>query len=174
MIIVKRVLDDDSVWRWIAKLAQTVAESDDAHAVWSEADVVFARFIGHRLFTVLGYNEHAGEVIRLYSNQPAQYPVSGTKPMGATPWGDHVLKRGQHFIGKDAADIEWAFPDHALIASLGLESVINLPIRVAGKTIGTVNLLHVANFYHQDQIEIGNTLATLLAPTMLLRHAARS
>ena len=141
--------------------------------MWAQADAVFAEFIGHRLFTVLGYDEQAGEVIRLYSNRPTEYPVSGSKAMAETPWGEHVLKRGRHFIGKDAADLEWAFPDHVLIASMGLESVINLPIRVAGATIGTVNLLHVANFYREDQIEIGTIQAALLAPVMLVRHSAR-
>jgi GAF domain-containing protein len=169
-VTVEQSTDNTSGWPLLAELARTVAESDDEHAIWAHADAVFASFIGHRLFTVLGCNEQVGEVIRLYSSRPAEYPVSGTKVMRSTPWGDHVLKQGRHFIGKDAADIEWAFPDHVLIASMGLESIINLPVRAAGTTIGTINLLHVANFYHQDQIEIGTILAALLAPVLIRKR----
>ena len=161
--------DSDDVWHLIAGLARTVANSADENVVWVHADAVFGAIIGHQLFTVLGCDEQAATVTRLYSNRPSEYPLGGTKPMRATPWGDQVLKRGQVFIAKDAADIEWAFPDHALIASMGLASAINLPIRVAGTTLGTVNLLHVAGFYHHSHVEVGTILAALLAPVLLKR-----
>ena len=160
-------------WPLIAGLVQTLAQSKDPHAVWVQAEAIFGRLIGHQLFTVLGYDESAGEVIRLYSSQPEQYPVSGTKPMGPTPWGELVLKQGQIYIGSDASDIEWAFPDHALIAAMGLQSALNLPIRVAGTTLGTVNLLHGAHFYDHAPLQLGSVLAALLAPVLLASRNER-
>ena len=162
--------DKSALWPVAADLARMVAQSADENAICACAQSAFAQAIGHQLFTVLAYNEQAGEVVRMYSNRPTEYPVSGTKAMGPTPWGAHVLQRGKFFIGRNAADIEWAFPDHALIASMGLQSALNLPVRVAGTTLGTINLLHVAGHYHQAQVEVGSILAALLAPVLLARR----
>jgi len=46
--------------------------------------------VGHELSTLL-YVDGA-EVARARSSRPAEYPVSGRKPMGPTPWGEHVMK----------------------------------------------------------------------------------
>jgi len=161
---------DSAVWSSAARLAKVVADADDSAAglatVWAEAESIFGELIGHQLFTVLAYNADSGLVIRLYSNQPEQYPVSGTKPMGATPWGDRVLKQRLPYIGHNADDIRWAFFDHELIASMGLESTCNLPVQAFGQTLGTINLLHRADFYSEDCLAAGSVLAGLLAPIM--------
>ena len=151
----------------LIRLARSVARNEDRQSVWHCAEQVFAELIGHQLFTVLGYDERAGEVTRLYSNRPSQYPVSGTKAMGPTPWGEQVLQQGEPYIGYTAADIRWAFPDHELIASMGLESTFNIPVQFANQTLGTVNLLHEVNYYDESSLEIGLVLATLLAPTLM-------
>lgn len=158
---------NDSSWPLFAGLARTVAQLDDEQIVWAHADDVFRSVIGHQLFTVLRYDAANGNVTRLYSNRPSEYPVSGTKHKGPTPWGEQVLKQGRYYLGRNAADIEWAFEDHALIASMGLESVLNLPIRVANTTLGTVNLLHVADYYDESHLDVGTILATLLAPVFM-------
>ena len=127
---------------------------------------VFAEALGHQLFTVLIHNEPAGEVRRCYSSRPDEYPVQGAKSMGPTPWGDLVLKQGKPFLGVDEAAIRWAFPDHQLIISMGLGSAINLPLRLAGRTLGTLALLDRAGHYRQEHLEIGAILAALLVPVM--------
>lgn len=157
----------DSTWPLFAGLARTVAQFDDEQTVWAHAEAVFRSVIGHQLFTVLRYDAASGNVTRLFSNRATEYPVSGTKHKGPTPWGEQVLKRGQHFLGYNAEDIKWAFEDHALIASMGLESALNLPIRVANTTLGTVNLLHVANYYNESHLDVGTAVATLLAPVLM-------
>jgi GAF domain-containing protein len=127
-------------------------------------DDALAELIGHKLFTILYTSPDAQQVIRMYSNQPKAYPVSGAKKMGSTPWGDLVITRGQPYIGKDMDDVKWAFFDHELIASLGCESVLNVPVVVNGRTLGTLNLLHRANWYENDHIAIATPFAYLLAP----------
>ena len=162
----------DSSWTLFAGLARTIAQLDEEQIVWAHAEAVFRSVIGHQLFTVLRHNEASGNVTRLYSNRPTQYPVSGTKHKGPKPWGERVLKQGQYYLGHNADDIKWAFEDHVLIASMGLESVLNLPIRVANTTLGTVNLLHVANYYDKSHVDVGTILATLLAPAFMARPHA--
>ena len=162
----------DSTWPLFAGLARTIAQLDDEQIVWAHAEAVFRSVIGHQLFTVLRYDEASGNVTRLYSNRAAEYPVSGSKHKGPTPWGERVLTQGQYYLGYNADDIKWAFEDHALIASMGLESALNLPIRVANTTLGTVNLLHVANYYDESHVDVGTILATLLAPVFMHRTQA--
>lgn len=152
----------------LVQLADAAASLSDAGRIWPVAEQVFADLLGHRLFTVLVYDESSGLVTRLYTNRPNEYPVSGTKPMGPTPWGQQVLKQGLPYIGRNASDIRWAFPDHQLIASMGLESTCNLPVRAGGQVLGTLNLLHEANHYDQACLPVGLIGAGLLAPAMRL------
>jgi hypothetical protein len=121
--------------------------------------------VGVDLFTLL--IKDADEVARVYSNRPMQYPVFGRKHMGPTPWGDHVLTRQLPYLGRDVAGIRWAFPDAPLIESMGLGSVINLPVVYDGETIGTMNLLSPEHHYSQVHLQRVTPFAPLLIPAFL-------
>lgn len=141
-----------------------VAAPGGREGLYRSIDQALGELVGHKLFTILYTSPDAQQVIRLYSNQPAAYPVSGAKKMGPTPWGDRVIKRGQPYIGNTAQDIKWAFFDHELIASLGCDSVLNVPVVVEGQTLGTLNLLHQAGWYEERHVTIATPFAYLLAP----------
>ncbi|GLQ05892.1 GAF domain-containing protein [Sneathiella chinensis] len=145
-------------------LEEAVASTRSLKDIWRQADATFSDLIGHRLFTVLLHDAEQGDVERVYTSHPEAYPVSGRKAMGSTPWGKLVLQEGQVFLGRDVQHIRWAFPDHAVIEGLGLGSVINLPLRCLGRTYGTINLLHEAGFYRQEQIGVARCLAIPLVP----------
>lgn len=59
------------------------------------------------------------------------------------------------------------FHDHELIASLGCESILNLPVCHKGLVIGTLNLLHGAGWYDAGDIPLGQVFAALAAPAFL-------
>jgi GAF domain-containing protein len=141
--------------------------------LFRSVDQALGELVGHKLFTILYTSPDAQQVIRVYSNQPAAYPVSGAKKMGPTPWGDLVIDRGQPYIGNDAEAIKWAFFDHELIASLGCESVLNIPVVIEGRTVGTLNLLHEAAWYKEEHVALATPFAYLLAPAFeaVLREA---
>ena len=107
-------------------LAQTLTKPGQPETLYRALEQATKALVGHRLFTLLYVDGE--EVARVYSSNPEAYPVFGRKPMGPTPWGAHVLKAQKPYLGTDAEAIRWAFFDHALIASLGLGSVINVPI----------------------------------------------
>ena len=100
--------------------------------------------IGHRLFTVLRYHADSRESERCYTNQPAAYPVGGRKPFNDSAWSRQVFGERRPYIGNTAEDIRTVFFDHALIASLGCDSVLNVPVVHDGRVLGTLNLLHEA------------------------------
>ena len=114
--------------------------------------------VGAKLFTVTLQDRATGGSRRAYSNMPEAYPVSGTKPAGQTDWSRQVLVEKRTFVANDIDSIAAVFPDHALIKSLGCESVINVPIVVGGKVLGTINCLHEAGFYTSERVAASEAL----------------
>jgi hypothetical protein len=165
----------ESQMRAVRTLAAALERPDQPRSAFATADTVCCALIGHRLFTLLVYDEAAGEVARIYTNRPREYPVSGRKAMRDTPWGRHVIHGRQPYLGRSAADIRWAFPDHALIAGLGCGAVINLPVAYDGRLLGTVNLLDAEAAYEERHLELVRPLAAFLVPGFLSElSAARS
>lgn len=156
----------------IEDLIGLLAEPGQPNFFYDALDAALARHVGHRLLTLLCTD--GDEVARVYSNMPDVYPVFGRKPMGVTPWGDLVLRRQLPFLGRDREAIKWAFFDHELIASIGLNAAINIPVVYDGETIGTINLLHEEFFYEETHVEIARKFAPLLIPAFLEARRAGS
>jgi len=147
----------------LAGLAATVTEAATPVAAFAAADRAACTLIGRALFTVMAFDAPAMEVQRVYSSNPDAYPPGGRKRKRDTPWGRHVLERGLPFRGAGPEDIRAHFDDHALILRLGLESVMNVPVRVCGETIGTMNLLRAAARFTERDLAAAQVLAGLLA-----------
>ncbi|MBS7704925.1 GAF domain-containing protein [Chelatococcus asaccharovorans] len=144
-----------------------MAADASPEAAYRAVDKAVADLLGHKLFTILVRCENGEEVERVYSSQPAAYPVQGRKRMGPTPWGDLVLKRKQTFLGPDVAAIRWAFPDHQLIESLGLGSVINVSVQQGGDILGTLNVLdREGAFTSEDQVALVRSFTPFLIPAL--------
>jgi hypothetical protein len=140
-------------------------EAGQPRAVFEAVEALAQRLVGHKLFTLLYVDGE--EVARIYSTRPQEYPVSGRKPMGRTPWGDLVLHQRQPCLSRDKAGIRWAFFDHALIESMGLGSCINIPVVYDGECIGTMNLLDAEFHYDDTHVRQVAPLAPLLVPAFL-------
>jgi GAF domain-containing protein len=135
--------------------------------LFSALEAAFQATIGHRLFTIMLHDAAAQQNARIHTSHPREYPVGGRKPVIERPWTTQVLRQGRPFIGNDADAIRATFADHELILSLGCESVLNLPVRWDGRTLGTVNLLHQAGHFTEAHAQAGMALAALAAPTLL-------
>lgn len=145
-----------------AACARALREGPDANALYKALEQASARLVGHKLFTLLIAVDGGTFVQRVYSSNEAAYPLFGRKAMGPTPWGDHVLKGKKNWMGNDAEAIRWAFPDHELIASLGLASCINIPVQAFGKVVGTLNILDVAHAYTEEKMRVAELLSSFL------------
>lgn len=137
------------------------------HAVFKAVDAALQEALGFKLFTILLYDEAITESIRVYANLAGDYPLGGRKKIVSQRWGDQVVRDGVPFIGNTADDLREVFSDHALIASLGCESVLNMPVRWAGKTVGSLNLLHEANWYKDVDLAAVAVIAQLVAPALM-------
>jgi len=60
-----------------------------------------------------------------------------------------------------------AFADHELIFSLGIGSIMNVPILLRGRCLGIANLSHDAGRYGEADVAPAGMLAGLLAPVFV-------
>jgi hypothetical protein len=137
--------------------------------VASAVDLLAQRLLGHRLFTLMRLRRETMELERVYSSRPDVYPVGGRKCKRGLPWTDRVLVRGEVYVATTAPEMQAAFDDYSKLAGLGLGSVINTPVLVAGTCLGTMNLLHEPDWYRLGDERVTTMLSYLLAPAMLTR-----
>ncbi|MGO7761365.1 GAF domain-containing protein [Rhizobium ruizarguesonis] len=119
---------------------------------------------GYRLFTILRWCRDTGEIERIYTTNPADYPVLGRKPMGPTPWGAVVLTGGKAWVGNGRATIRWAFPDSLMMAELGCDACACAPVLKNGKTVGLISMADTEGSYSAADLDGLSALASLLVP----------
>jgi GAF domain-containing protein len=151
----------------IAAVAEVAANAADTGAVFRAVDALAQKTIGLRLFTIMRLHAATHEVERLYSSLPDTYPVSGRKPKQGTPWGEQVLDRGEVFVANTPDEVRAAFADYALIFSLGIGAIMNVPIRFRGRSLGTMNICAEAGWFSNADRAPGQLLASLLVPPLL-------
>lgn len=152
----------------IASVLAAHRVTDQPGATFRAVDAALAAAIGHKLFTILIHHPGLRQSERFYSNQPDSYPVGGRKPVTDSAWMKRVMFAGEPYIGRNRDDIADVFFDHELIWSLGCESVLNMPVRWQGQTVGTLNLLHEAGWYDESQLALARLFAQLALPGMLM------
>ncbi|WP_431282322.1 GAF domain-containing protein [Humitalea sp. 24SJ18S-53] len=150
-----------------ARLARDTAAAASPQEAFLAAENAVLALTGFRLFTILFVTRDGHEVERVHSSDPEAYRLSGRKRMGPTPWGAHVLEARKPWHGGDAEAIRWAFPDHALIASLGCGSCINIPVVSMRQIIGTLNVLDGPGVLRADQIPAIQAVAPAIALPLL-------
>lgn len=145
-----------------------MAETGTVDQIFSGLEAWVQRDVGAVIYSCSTFDVQAGKARRVYTNLPDIYPVSGLKDIVRNHWTAQVLDARQPFVANRLEDIAQVFPDHPIIRSLGCGSVINMPVILAGRFLGTVNVLHEAGYYTDAR------LAALLAlrPAAMLAFAA--
>ncbi|MBO0741664.1 MAG: GAF domain-containing protein [Hyphomicrobiaceae bacterium] len=150
----------------IAHLVALTAESADPGRVYRRVERIAAETIGWRLFTILRHIEDDQAVERLHSSDASAYPVGGRKPLAKLAASHAALQRGEAVLAASKEEVRQAFFDHELIFSLGITAILNVPIRHAGRHLGTVNLCGEEGMYGGVEIARAKVLAGLLVPAM--------
>ena len=150
----------------LGELTQALRSPERPPRVFRVAEALTGAVIGHHLFTIMRYDADRAEVERVHTSMPTAYPVGGRKAKRDTTWSDHVLRDMQVFRANDADGIRAAFDDHATIASLGLGAVLNIPLVLAGRCLGTMNLLHEEGWYTEQDEVMGLLLGSFLLPVL--------
>ena len=151
----------------LERLARATRESDQPETLFRAVEAVVSETIGFRLFTIMAYDASRHEVARVYTNMPDVYPTGGRKKKRGTAWATQILQELRPFRGETSHDIRNAFDDHAVMAAMGLGSILNIPIAYDGECIGTMNLTHVEHWYTQAHEDLGLLIGAFLAPALL-------
>ena len=153
----------------LAKLAELSAGAHDPTDLYAAVDRLVQEVIGHRLFTMMRVHEATSEVERIYSSNPGAYPVGGRKQKQGTPWSRVVLDRGEVFVARDPDEVRHAFYDHELIFSLGIGSIMNIPLAYADRRLGTMNISHEAGWFTDEHAAAGRLIAAFVVPSLLAK-----
>jgi len=122
---------------------------------------------GWRLLTILKYVEREQVVERISSSDEKAYPLGGRKPLDKIAASHGAMEHGGIFLAATRDDVRQAFFDHELIFSLGITAIMNVPIRHAGRRLGTLNFCGEEGDYREREMQIGRVLAGLLVPALL-------
>jgi hypothetical protein len=148
------------------RLAQRSVGQPDA--IFAAIDKALAGCVGHTLFTITLHHPALNESERFYSNMPQVYPVGGRKTAADAKAMRQILDHGTPYIARTREDVIGNFADHAVILSLGCESALNMPIVWNGRTLGSMNLLHTANWYGEADLPLVGLFAALAVPGALM------
>jgi len=121
--------------------------------------------VGAKLFTVLKTLPD-GSTERIYTNNPAVYPLNGRKPRNVTSWYETVILARRHYLGPTREHIRSVFFDHETIFGLGCGSVINVLVIHDGHVLGAVNMLHEEHWYTPAHLTVAEPFAQFLAPVL--------
>lgn len=122
---------------------------------------------GWRLLTILKYDEKLGAVVRVSSSDEKSYAVGGSKPLDKISENQRIMDGGNVALAATKAEVKRLFFDHELIFSLGITAIMNVPIRHAGRRLGTLNFCGEEGMYGEREKQIGRVLAGLLAPALI-------
>lgn len=138
----------------LATFARSLREASDT-CPFSALDTLCQDVVGHKLFSCSHFeidSEGRGTAARIYTNDEENYPTSGLKEIVPNRWTTIAIQQRETFVANSADGFLDVFPDHALIVSLGLGSVVNLPVILGGTFLGTVNLLHKSGYFGPDRL----------------------
>ena len=152
------------------RLCDSLHRCDDPRAALDQVEAARFALLGRGLLTVnldaTTPRDPPGEIhlMRGWSSNAQAYPVGGRKRKLRTPWTEQLLVRGEVFIGEGQASLGAVFDDVALITSLGLRSVINVPLLTGGRTRATFNVLGTRTHWHVQEIAAVRLLALVARP----------
>jgi GAF domain-containing protein len=151
----------------LATLARLSASAHEPQALYEAVDALLQEIMGHLLFTIMRVHEAAMEVERVHSSNIAAYPVGGRKTKRGTPWSKVVLDKDEVFVARTPEEVREAFDDYDLIFSLGVGSIMNVPIGYRGRRLGTMNISNEASWFRDQDADAGLLIAPLLVPALL-------
>lgn len=136
----------------LAAFDAAIAEAKGVEAAFAALQTLAEATVGVRLFTYMTVDMANELARRAYTSDAVSYPTSGTKPIHFDAWFDIVHKQHAYFVANTIEDIAKVFPDYELINSLGCQSVVNMPVILGGELVGTVNMLHEADYYTPERV----------------------
>ena len=148
-------------------LLDALRDAATPQAVMDAVGQATLAMVGPGLLTINAWHAQTAEIERLWSSDPAAYPVGGKKIKGDTAWTRQLLVRGEVFVGEGDAALAAVFDDIAVIRGLGLNGVVNVPLCHRGVVIGTFNYLAGVRAWAEEEITALRVLGQLVVAAVV-------
>lgn len=162
-------------------LLASLDTSSDSRDRWVAVSSNLAAHYPFILFTILSFSSPT-EARRIYTNRPDLHPLGKRQPRTSrghiqpdshtsttapqppkrADWLHRLFKEGKPWIGSTKADLRDVFEDWELLWENQLGSVLNVPIRRDGVTVGSLNLLDRERAYDELDLSMAENIAEAL------------
>jgi len=122
----------------LAQLAEALARPRLASSVFGAIESIAARRMPLTVFSVSRCLLASTELERVYTSLPDVYAVGARKSKRETSWAQHVLRDRKVFVGEGPLEMAAAFDDQERMGSIGVRSIINVPMVVADRCVGVL------------------------------------
>ena len=123
--------------------------------------------VGARMFTVLVFDFPRHVMRRLYSTNTDIYPVGADDPITETVWERTLIGERLPLVLNSPEAMATLLPNVPELVALGCEAMLNLPIVVAGRSLGAINMLDRNGTYTADRVEAAKVLVPAAAAIVL-------
>lgn len=143
------------------------ADASDPARVLVSVDDLAKRTIRHKVCSIFRYIDATAEVERIYTSSPGTHPTGGRKRISDYPHNQPVLARGEIYIARNCEAVARTYKEPERIFALGVTSIMNVPVRYAGRNVGALNLFGEAGWYAEPCFPTARAIAGLLVPTLM-------
>lgn len=123
--------------------------------------------VGAKMFTILVFNFAQKNMRRLYSTNTEIYPVGVDDPMTDSIWEKTLIGDRRPLVLNSPEAMATLLPNVPELVALGCEAMLNLPIVVAGRSLGAINILDADGTYTPERVERAKALVPAAAAIVL-------
>ncbi|MEO9067897.1 MAG: GAF domain-containing protein [Caldimonas sp.] len=142
----------------ISSLADALASADPRARLLAAVDDIAAARLQVTIFSASICLPEVMELQRIYSSRPDVYPLGMRKNKQGTSWAEQVLRRRKVFVGEGPLEMAAAFDDQQRMASVGIRSIINVPIVVGDRCLGVLNFARAVERVSSAEIVVARFL----------------
>lgn len=146
---------------WLEQASNAMREPARPERLYQVIDQAMKALVGYKLLTILQLRDE--RLHRMHTSDLARYPAGGFKNIANDIWLKTMLSDGVPVISATPEIVKQRFFDHETIFAMGCGSVMNIPVLGPTGTLGSLNLLHEANWFNSEHILAASPFATLLA-----------
>ena len=151
----------------VETIASALASIDTRDAVLRAVEKIAAQRMPLVVFSASTCLAKSMEVERIYSSQPVVYPLGTRTNKRETSWGRQVLQQRKTFVGEGELEMAAAFDDKQAMSSIGVRSIINVPIVVRDRCLGVLNFGRAIERVGSADVTLAGLLAVVASIVFL-------
>ena len=151
----------------LATLVLAGGEPDQPAASFRTFDALLQRAVG-RIFTTALVVRPDGLAERVFTTDPAAYPLPHCKPFPESGWREQVIEQARPSLSRDMAEYLQVHVGRVVFEALGCGCLLNLPAVFAGRVVGVVNIGAREYAYDEATIALLTPWVAALAPHFAL------